>query len=305
MPSKLLIASLLVAGLGLFWPPHFATADEIWPREARSAVPSARFSFGTGYEYTTGKYGGMDSVEETSIPISAKYETNRFVFKMGVPYLRVRAIGQVLIDDSNVICTDRSGSNRGPGGGSGSGSGGGGVEDGCITQTTTTVVTEPVVQSGLGDLTTSLTYQFPQSDEKGMFVDVTGKASFGTGDKDKGLSTGRNSYTFSAELSQSFGDTTLFGGAGYKFRQKPEGSSLRNTASAVLGANLRATDTTSVELIYDFRQASRTGSANSSEVTATLYSKLAKDIKLNMYALKGFTDASPDWGGGLGLSWRF
>ena len=120
-----------------------------------SAEPT-RFSLGVGAEYTTGDYGGDESVDEFYLPVTATVDFARVGLRLTVPFLSVRAPEFTTItgpDGQPVI-------GEGP---------------------TTT-------ESGLGDVLASITVFDVLSAGGGDFaLDLTGKVKFGTADVDKGL----------------------------------------------------------------------------------------------------------------------
>src|SRR5438552_17228238 len=88
------------------------------------------FSAGAGVNYSTGKYGTGAETKILSVPFIARYDTDLWVFKLTVPYLRVTSPNNVI---PGVGRFDTGGARRRRGAG------------------TTTA-------SGLGDTTASATY---------------------------------------------------------------------------------------------------------------------------------------------------
>ena len=105
--------------------------------------------------------------------------------------------------------------------------------------------------------------------------------------------------------SQPFGAFTALTGVGYKVRQKPADSTLKNNYLASLGGAYKFNSDTSLELIYDYRAPVAIGSGHAAELTATVYHKLSKDWRISTYVLKGFTDESADYGAGVLIARRF
>ena len=63
------------------------------------AAPSAvadgtdtAFSWSTGFEYSSGTYGGNDDIEDLYVPIIARVDSARWSFELVVPYLSIRAL---------------------------------------------------------------------------------------------------------------------------------------------------------------------------------------------------------------------
>src|SRR5258705_1572146 len=54
------------------------------------------FTLGTGFDYTTGKYGTSEKTEILYVPLSGKYETGPWTFRAVVPYIRITGPGNVV-----------------------------------------------------------------------------------------------------------------------------------------------------------------------------------------------------------------
>jgi hypothetical protein len=222
------------------------------------------FSLTTGLDYSTGKYGGTETTEIYYVPVTGKYEADEYTLKLTVPYLRVTGPGNVLIDLGPI---------------------------GPASTTSTT-------QSGLGDIVVAGTYNMYEGRGNGTLVDVTAKIKFATADEAKGLGTGENDYALQADLYKTLGKNTVFGTLGYKVMGSPADVTLNNVFYASLGAGHQYSQETSAGLILDLREkASATGYAQQ-ELTAYVSHKLGKTWKAQAYAVKGFSDGSPEWGAG-------
>ncbi|MGV8934955.1 MAG: hypothetical protein ACOH1I_10040, partial [Gallionellaceae bacterium] len=53
-------------------------------------------SLTTGFDYTTGTYGGTDATDILYIPVSGKYQTDEYFLKLTIPYIRVTTAGGVV-----------------------------------------------------------------------------------------------------------------------------------------------------------------------------------------------------------------
>lgn len=222
------------------------------------------FSFTTGLDYSTGKYGGTLSTDILYIPFTGRYEADQYTLKLTVPYLQVTGPGNVVRDVGQI---------------------------GPASNTRTK-------QSGLGDIVVAGTHDVYDGGTNGTLVDVTAKIKFGTADETKGLGTGKNDYALQTDLYKTLGANTVFGTLGYKVMGSPAGVTLNNVFYASLGAGHQYSQETSAGLILNLQEkASATGSAQQ-ELTAYVSHKLGKTWKAQAYAVKGFSDGSPDWGAG-------
>lgn len=235
-----------------------------------AAEPGA-LSIGTSVNYSSGKYGSSTSTDITSIPVNVTYDTGPWSLKLSVPYVRITGPGDVVA----------------------------GV--GKTSKSTTAVRTA----SGLGDVVAAATYNFYNDAASQSGADVTGKIKFGTGDSAKGLGTGENDYSVLLDVYKKVNQFTLFGGVGYTVLGSSAAIPLRNVFSLTAGSTFKLDEKSSVGFAYDYRQKSSSTSAPQSELTAFYAHKFNKSWKTQAYLLKGFSDGSPDWGGGVSVGYAF
>ena len=228
-------------------------------------------TIGTSVNYSSGKYGGTTSTDITSIPVNATYNTGPWSLKLSVPYVRITG-------SDNVVA---------------------GV--GTTSKSTTTVRTA----SGMGDVVAGATYNFYNDAASQSGADVTGKVKFGTGDSAKGLGTGKNDYSVLLDVYKKVNQLTFFGGVGYSVLGSSAAIPLRNVFSFNAGSSYKLDEKSSLGFVYDHRQKSTLTGAAQSEVTAFYAHKFNKTWKTQAYLLKGFSDGSPDYGGGVSVAYAF
>ena len=222
----------------------------------------------TGTYFTSGTYGGERNIEDLYVPLTFSADFSRVGVRLTVPYLTMRA-------PEGTVST-------GPGGEPIPGTG---------PMTTT---------SGLGDVLASVTfYDAIYSRDLGIALDLTGKIKFGTADEQDGLGTGEIDYTVQADLLKFLDQTTLIATAGYTFRGDPAEVDLNDVFSASLGGIYRFTDQLRGGLFFDYREASLDGLDDAQELTAVVMRRFDNGWRLQAHVLAGFSDNSPDWGGGI------
>jgi hypothetical protein len=140
------------------------------------------------------------------------------------------------------------------------------------------------------------------SDDRSVAFDLVGRVKLGTADRDKGLGTGEQDFLLRADLYKFFDRFTLIGSGGYKLRGDPSDVDLENGFLASIGGSYELNSDSSVGLFYDYRESSLQDSDALSEVSLYSSHALGESWYVQLYVLAGFSDSSPDWGGGIVVS---
>ncbi len=231
------------------------------------AIAEDQFSLGTGFDYSSGKYGNATSTDILYIPVTGKYESDNLILKLTVPYISITGPGGVIRGIGRVRKT-------------------------IVTTTTATTTTN----SGLGDITTSAGYTVYS--DKSLALDLVGNIKFGTADANKGLGTGKNDYSAQVDGYYRLDRTTLFATAGYKKYGTPTGVSLKNVPYGTIGFSQKLGNKTSAGAMLDVAKSPNTNGADQREATFFVSQKIAPDLKVQAHVLKGFANGSPDFGFG-------
>jgi hypothetical protein len=239
-----------------------------------SLAAAGELSLTTGLDTSIGKYGSTASTVVRYLPFTMKYESGRSTFKATLPYVSITspAGGATVIVDGN---------------GNVISSGGAGPR---------------VTQAGLGDVVASYGYSLIDQPRHGWLVDVSAKVKFPTGDEKKGLSTGERDFTVLGDFYYPAGNWTPFMTLGYRMPGNPPGGTLQNAWLGSLGVGYKLSKTDSTGFMLDARQASSAGSVGSRELTAYWVHKFTPTSKVQLYFVKGFSDASADYGLGAMVS---
>ena len=259
---------------------------------------------GVGAEYSTGSYGGTGDTTIYEIPFTFRVRTGDWAFRIRVPFASIEGPGGVVpggVDDNG---GDRSGnSGSGSSGGSGSGgSGGGGSDDPVPTDPIDPALGEViggVKSSGLADISISATYSHDFGGDN--YLDLTGRVTLPTGDKDKDLGTGETDYTMIAEVGHDFDGAGIYAFGGYKVRG---GANRSNGTQFGAGGYFRPMDGVVAGIDAGWSESSINGLDQSADLTAYSSFTLSKDWRLSVYALTGLTENAPDFGSGFTLTWR-
>lgn len=242
------------------------------------------FSLGIGADYSTGDYGSDTTTKILSIPVSARYATGDWTFKASLPWVRVEGDANVVPGLGSLLNLNPIGRGRGNSGG------------GTTAPTSGTT-------SGIGDLRLAATYAIPLQGSWG--VDLTGNVKVATADEDKGLGTGANDYGAAIDAYRSVGTaTTLFGGVGYTVLGDSDYIEVDSVFNGNVGVSQKLGNS-SVGVMYDYREPTSEASDDRSEVTGFYSFPTSDTSKMQLYATKGLTDGSPDWGAGVSFTAGF
>jgi hypothetical protein len=243
-------------------------------------------TLGIGADYSTGDYGTDITTEIWSVPFTARLVAGDWTFKATLPWLQVDGNPNVLpgvggVTNLNPIGRGRPGIGAPPP-----------PEDELASGRA----------SGIGDLALAATWSVPTGGPLG--VDLTANAKIATADEDEGLGTGANDYGVAVDLYRAFGATTWFGGAGYTWL----GSSQFIDVDAVANANAgfsHAVGNGNLGLVYDWREAASSAFDDRSELMAFYGFPAGQSGRFQVYALRGLSDGSPEWGAGVSYSHGF
>ena len=264
----------------------FVKLSPILCSAALFAIPSVSsgagtMSVGTGFDFSSGEYGGDATTDITYIPFNAKYQNDRFALKLTIPWVSMSS------EDSNVV-------------------GGGGSNVIVLDSGEEINGVEGETNSGLGDIVlsaTSFAYEGDENNPLIPMVDLTGKIKFPTADEEKDLGTGQTDYALETDLTWFTTTTAIFTTLGYKFMGSPDTYELNNVAYGSLGVAYQIHSSLSTGLMYDVKQASTDSGTDSSEATGYVNYKLSDDLNFLFYGVKGFSDGSADYGIGCTLSY--
>lgn len=256
-------------------------ALSLLPLYSGTLFAEGTYSVGFGSEYSSGDYGTGNTATLWSVPISLNYQADKWGWGISVPYLILRSSGDVVVGSGGMIGT-------GPGVIGGGGAGGGGGMSTTATTTTTTV-------SGLGDVTLRGSVEITEEGKLMPWMGFTLKAKIATADENKFLGTGENDYAAQLEMVKGM----VGGYAGYKILGDPAYVNFNNVAYGALNLSHYTSDTTRFTLEGYLEQPIIDGNDPKREVSLIVSHKLNEGRRISAYVLKGFSDASPDWGAGI------
>jgi hypothetical protein len=258
---------------------------------AESAPP--KFALGVGLEFSSGTFGtGSTSTYATAPVIFDWFPTDRIDLELTVPFIyqRTSNTGHAVLSTSmpstaTVAKKADRGSMSGTGGGSGSMFGG---------------------EYGLGDITLTSGYTLLKDSEKSLNLRPTIYVKFPTADESNGSGTGKFDFGAGVAVSKWLGNWQPFAEGRFV---------VQGAAHDETGAENFVTADTGVSYSWNANLSTsgfaRYGSKLFDSMAAPLEARVKVEWRFSeraytdVYALKGFSDGSPDYGGGASVFVEF
>lgn len=209
-----------------------------------------------------------------------------------------------------------SGGNGGGGDDDNSGRGGGGRDDNSGRQNKTSAVGlvggiplggpsfANSTQSGLGDIITAFSYNLFNHAPTGIAFDVTARLKIPTASASRHMGTGQVDYSVQGDLYKTISKFTLSATFGYRILGNPSGIAFHNVLYGAASIGYQLSANTTIGTSYTMGQ-SPVRLQDSRDLTIYLSQRVTDNFRLNIYGLRGFSERSPDWGGGLNLRYVF
>ncbi len=285
-------------------------------------------SFGTGADYASGKYGGTTRTDVLVVPMSARLRWQAWSVRLTLPYVTVRGPADVI-----VFADDNGGSSGGSGGSSSSGSGrgsddtgsggdtgggsGGGDDNGGDSgggggdssgqgrgRGGNDSFSDNRSVSGIGDATLSLTRSFNAIADTPVYVDVSGRVKFATGSASKGLGVGATDYTAGSEIGYSGKRGGVYANAARRFLGSTATLQRSDGWQWSAGGWVNLGESVELGLTYSWRETAVVAGIDARAVEANVGVLLGAGWQAGLFAGAGLSDGSPDYSGGLSLSWQ-
>ncbi|MEY4966592.1 MAG: hypothetical protein RL274_2175 [Pseudomonadota bacterium] len=233
----------------------------IWPLPA---LAKTTWDVATGFDYSTGKYGGSSDTSILSVPLGLRAQMGKVRLELTVPYLDVKgpgtSAGGVVVGGNNAITT----------------------------------------RSGLGDITAGAAWTLQQGSSFLPGIELAGSVKVPTASS--ALGTGKFDYNAQTNLNYSISQRVmLFGSLGYSWLSDFRGFNLEDGVTANGGLNFKSSDSTNIGVSANYRQAYYQTLDDQISLTPYALWTFAKHWRVSGYGLVGFTNSSPNIGGGLRL----
>lgn len=223
----------------------------------------------TGYQYTSGDYGGSQTITETYVPVTVGYRGDWAGIRLTVPYVSVSGPATIIDDTTGEFAP-------GPGG----------------------------TRGGLGDVMLSGTlYDLTDSEAANFHLDLTATVKFGTANASEGLGTGENDYAVQLDALKELGRFGLFGTAGYVVRGDPGRIDLRDEPFGTVGADALLGEGVRGGVSFSYRPSAIAHYESVREAAVFVAFAGPGGLIVHPSLFKGFGNSSPSWGGALMFSW--
>lgn len=244
---------------------YFCATTALAAPVAHAANTAREAQLSTGLYWSRGDYGEDTDTTMTAIPLAARVRTPSWTARVA----------------TTVLTIDGPSNSR----------------DGVVV----TNVARTERQSGLGDTWLSATYHDAPHQAGTLFIDVTGKFKWPTGDDAKGLSTGTTDTDVRIDAFKRVDNVTLSSGIGYRWRNGGD-ADYDNSANAIVGLDRKWVPGVNVGASVSGAQAATATSSGPREWLVYWSAKRPGNTRWMVYALHGLSTASPDVGIGITLS---
>lgn len=242
------------------------------------AADDNELRLGIGADYTRGTYGSSTESTMLSIPFTARYETQRWTYKLTVPWLEITGPANFVPGFGHL---DNGGKPRRRN----------------FAGTTS--------ESGIGDTVGSVTYNAWYDDNLERGIDLTARVKLPTADAARGLGTGSTDFSAQVDAYRTFNRTTVFGDVGYYWFGHSDFVELKNAVNYGMGLSQKMNDRDSLGASFDGRQKASVGGAPQREITLFWNRKMDRETRLQTYVLFGLANGSPDFGLGVSAAKAF
>ena len=264
-----------------------APASQVLARDGEPRLDNASSAaIGMGFEVSHGDYGVNADATLVRLPLSFFWlpaDKLDVAFEVPLLYLSRRS-------GSGVVVTGAGGAGRGRGANRAGAAG-----SGTATES----------QSGLGDISMTAGWTLLDDGKGTPKVRPTFYVKAPSGDPDRGLGTGTVEAGPGLSVSKWLGKVQLFAEGAYIFQNSKSDYPGRNYISYLGGAGIQATDRLFVAALAEGSSSRAEGADAPVEGRLKLNFMHSRRISWEVYGSIGFTDASPDYGGGMGLIYQF
>jgi hypothetical protein len=235
--------------------------------DSTNVPPPGSASVATGFDYSRGSYGFPTDTEVLLFPLDLAWDNGSWTLRANLSYLNIKGPATIVAGGGTARPTASS-------------------------------------QSGVGDIYLGATYRLgPVVGPANL--DATARVKLPTASEGRGLGTGEADEYVQLDAYCTHGAVTPFGTVGYRILGDNATYQLRDGLYVAGGAHFRASPATVVTASLGWGQRLVAGGDHTSDATVALTHDVDLRWRVMGYLLKGFSDASPDFGAGARITYRF
>ncbi|ABQ27569.1 transporter [Geotalea uraniireducens] len=278
-------SSLLLAMLSPTW--VYAAEEE--------KIPTVSVSLGV--EFASGKYGTDITTDTVYMPLIVTwFPTARLDVGTEIPFVYQSSslVTTDIFRASQVNGTAKLVARQGGPGGKG----------GNHSAASSNGAAEPAT-SGMGDIILRIGYVALAEGRRAPRIRPSLFVKFPTASERDGLGTGELDAGAGMEVSKWFDDLIVTAEAFYNYQGKAAGLGLKNYVSYTVGTGYQLTDRFRPLLLVRGASEPAEDATDLLELRAKGFYEITRRTGIEMYAAKGITDSSPDYGGGITMYYMF
>ncbi|WP_172592405.1 hypothetical protein [Nitrosomonas supralitoralis] len=159
-------------------------------------------------------------------------------------------------------------------------------------------------KSGLGDIVAAFSYNLIDHAPTGIAFDITTRIKIPTASAKQNMGSGQVDYAIQGDLFKTVSKFTLSATFGYRILGNPSGIIFHNVLYGAAGAGYQLSPSIAIGTNYTMGQ-SPVRLEDSRDLTLYLSQRITNSFRLNAYGIRGFSDRSPGWGGGINMRYIF
>ena len=244
---------------------------------------ASTWKIGNQLSYYQGDFGTGSTIDIFYDATYVQFRRERLKLKLTVPYESVSGL-----PEGSVVM------------------GGGGVihQPGTSRRSSSSTTTHSA--SGLGDIWLSGRYAVVPLARTHPGIDAYSQVKFGTASYSDGLGTGENDYEFGAGITGYVAPRGYpFADLGYRFVGSPAGLSLRDVLTYDVGYEFAATQRSILTAKFMGQQSEVDGQSAPADLVFAWSYRLSPRGGIELFADKGLSNGSPDFGIGAGAHLNF
>jgi hypothetical protein len=235
-------------------------------------VEADKWVYGAAYQFETGNYSQPQDTDIVTVPVYLNYYTDSWGFGIEIPY--------VSVSGSSEIIPSSSGQSTGHG----------------KQRSSTGTSTSSYTREGIGDVTIFVSYALPSDDTQNIFYEISAAVKLATADESENLGTGENDYSVKLNISSQIDNWSPALNIGYQITGDNDSTELNNVFFYSLGSRYQWTDTSSISMNYNFKQALSNDSDDSSSIGFNYIRMLNRYYDLGFGLTAGLGEDDADYG---------